>query len=802
MNRALAATVLLGAACALAPSSAWAGDLFSSIDAVAAELRAPDAARRRDAVDKLDAWPGDESHSLLLVALGDADADVRAHAAASIGRHRVMEALPRLIGALGDPDAHLRASAAEALGALLGGGASEPSKDALRAVDTLERALGDGEHEVREAAVVALGRLPPNLGKRTAVALTGRLDDEAAGVRQRAAEVLGRMREARAVVPLLARLGDTTREVRAAALDALAALGDARAVPAIVRMLKDPADDVRASAVAALGRLQAKSAVGPLVEVLQRGPNGGSSDALRARATFALGQIGTTASIEALVTALHRDELQVAAKEALVRVGARAVAPLCAHLGDAQPDLASVYVELLSALGNPEATPALLDELGRGRVPAENVVDALGAMLRAPGGNNDKRLMVTLVSLLSAPSGIVRRHAAEALRGSVDARAISVLAAATSDDERDVRVIAIGELGRLGAREALGELEHALGSPDESTAAAAARALGQLGDRRAVDPLVAALSRTERRVRREAADALARVADGGATPSLLRAVRTAAPDRRATAIVALGGVVRHRPDATARELLFGYVESNDTAAALAALDALGAMGDRAAVPRLQHLVESRFDDDVRGRALAALGDIGGDEAARTLVSMLAGDYGDPRVRAEAAWALGKLKKADGAAINGLTAALHASAPSVRANAAAALYRLGRAPDELLRLVDDRDPAVRGNAALALARSSKARGSLGRLAERDDDRFARAAAKRAVGPNAAPAPSSDWIALDVVDFDGAPLGDTGYRLVLPDGLQRTGVTDERGVIREESVPAGACTLLLDEAAPPR
>src|SRR6185312_8705321 len=217
------------AACALVSSSAWAGDLFSNIDAVASELKAPDASRRRDAVDKLDAWTGDEAKPLLLLALGDADADVRAHAADSLGRHHVLEAVPRLVGALGDPDAHLRASAAEALGVLLGGS-------------------------------------PPTLGKRTAVALTGRLDDEAAGVRQRAAEVLGRMREARAVVPLLSRLADPTREVRAAA-------GDARAVPAIVRMLKDPAEDVRAEAVSALGRLQAKGAVGPLVEVLQRGPS-------------------------------------------------------------------------------------------------------------------------------------------------------------------------------------------------------------------------------------------------------------------------------------------------------------------------------------------------------------------------------------------------------------------------------------------------------------------------------------------------------------------------------------------------
>jgi HEAT repeat protein len=281
----------------------------------------------------------------------------------------------------------------------------------------------------------------------------------------------------------------------------------------------------------------------------------------------------------------------------------------------------------------------------------------------------------------------------------------------------------------------------------------------------------------------------------------MRAVRTAAPDRRASAIVALGGVVRRRPDATARELLLGYAEGKDSAAALAALDALGAMHDAAAVARLTALVDSRFDDDVRRRALAALGDLGGAAAVHTLVTMLAGDNGDPRVRAEAAWALGKSREPGAGALAALTSALGATAPSVRANAAAALYRLGRAPAALVRLLDDGDAAARGNAALALARTPGARAAVQRLADDDGDRYTRAAAKRALTSPAA-APAGDWLALDVVDFDGAPLGDAGYRLVLPDGVQKSGVTDERGVIREESVPSGGCKLVLDEAAAPR
>ena len=507
---------------------------------------------------------------------------------------------------------------------LQGPGASEPTKDAVRAVETLERALGDGEHEVREAAVVALGKLPPRRSASAPrCALTGRLDDEAAGVRQRAAEVLGHMGEARAVVPLLSRLGDPTREVRIAALEALAALrrcargagGGAHAPRSGRRRARGGGGRARALAGAArrwaARRGAAARAAGCVARAggVRAGANAGASS-------------GTTEAIDALIGALDSDELRGGGRRRRWCAWARA---RCRRWwrGSATrgPIARRIYVDLLREIGSPEATPALLDELGRGRLPEEAVVDALGAMLRAPG-DKAQRLMVTLVALLGAPSGSLRRHAAEALRGTVDARAVSALATAASDDERDVRVIAVGELGRLGAREALPELERALGAADEETAAAAARALGQLGDRAARSSRSSARSGAAsgecgaRRPMRSPASA-----DGSATPSLLRAVRTGgARSARRQQSWRSAACVRRGPTATARELLFGYAEGSDAAAALAALDALGAMGDaRRACRAWLRIVESRFDDDVRGRAVAALGDIGGDDAARTLV---------------------------------------------------------------------------------------------------------------------------------------------------------------------------------------
>src|SRR6266508_1542668 len=138
--------LVVGAALLL-PSLVMAADLFSSIDSVAAELKAGDATRRRDAVDKLDAYGADEARPLLLKALGDVDPDVRAHAATAIGRHHLADAVPRLLQGLGDADARQRA--AEVLGRL----------GEARAVVPLLARLGDTTREVRAAALDALAQL-------------------------------------------------------------------------------------------------------------------------------------------------------------------------------------------------------------------------------------------------------------------------------------------------------------------------------------------------------------------------------------------------------------------------------------------------------------------------------------------------------------------------------------------------------------------------------------------------------------------------------------------------------------------
>ncbi len=753
--------------------TAGADDLFDDVERVAALLRSTEVGARRDAVDKLDSFGSDEARPYLYSALNDSDLEVRVRAALAIGRRKLGDAAPRLVTLVGDPEPRLRAAAATALGQVAAG-AEPPWPE--RSAHALERVLGDAEHEVREAAVGAIGALPRLLARSAAVAVTGRLDDDNPGVRQKAAAILARLGETRAVIPLVGRLSDGSREVRVAALEALGELGDARAAPAMIRLIGDSADEVRAQAIQSLGRLKARSAVPPLVELLEHGV-----EPLRGRAAVALGQIASGApvavavessgggdpAIRALLTALGRDDQRLAAREGLRLAGVAVVGPIVARLPSATGDELLIEVELLGELGDARAAPALIGELERGRIGRERVVDALGKVARG-----SSELVMELTALLADKEPAVRRRAAHAIVGIVDTRAASALADAVADSDREVRLCAIGELGRLKAARAAPALAQALGAKDPETAAAAARALGEIADRHSGAALEAALAHPDRRVRRDAADALGRLGDSSLVPSVMRRARLNGAERP-EALAALGGLLRRHPDAVARELLLGDAESNDPNIATEAIAALAALGDPQSAPRLIKPL-ARHDAEVRRQAARALGELAtGDDGESALVTRL-GDDSDASVRAEAAWALGK-GKGGAASLAALEHALASPSAELRVNAAAALARLGRAPELVRRLLHDPDAAVRANAKLAIDRAAK---------------------------HAAPAARSDWICLYLVDFDGAPLAGAHYRLLLPDGLIKAGAADARGVVREESLPHGACQVELADEPPGR
>jgi HEAT repeat protein len=132
------------------------------------------------------------------------------------------------------------------------------------------------------------------------------------GVRQAAAEVLGKIGDPRAVEPLIAALKDAEWRVRAAAAYALGKIKDPRAVEPLIAALKN---ESRAAAAYALGEIKDPRAVEPLIAALK-------DKDVRASAAEALGKIGDPRAVEPLIDALQDKEWFVrrTAAEALISI--------------------------------------------------------------------------------------------------------------------------------------------------------------------------------------------------------------------------------------------------------------------------------------------------------------------------------------------------------------------------------------------------------------------------------------------------------------------------------------------------
>ena len=74
-------------------------------------------------------------------------------------------------------------------------------------------------------------------------------------VRCKTIEVLGRLKDPRAVEPLIQTLKDEEWQVREKAVEILSNLGDTRMVEPLIQLLKDQSKEVRYQAAYALGRI-------------------------------------------------------------------------------------------------------------------------------------------------------------------------------------------------------------------------------------------------------------------------------------------------------------------------------------------------------------------------------------------------------------------------------------------------------------------------------------------------------------------------------------------------------------------
>lgn len=253
-------------------------------------------------------------------------------------------------------------------------------------------------------------------------------------------DVLGNLRDVRAVPCLAGFLHQDHRLLRLVAARSLVKIGEP-AVEALLEIAKNDKYelDARCRAVETLGQIGSPSAVHPLVKLLDddQGP-------IQREVIKALGRIGGTASVEALMRILKgRDALKYGqACKALIKTGQLAVPSLVRLLAEhPSPGARRCIADALGQIGDASAIPGLVGALkDKNSLVRKAAADALGQL-------KDPSAVDSLCQLLEQDNWFVARGAAEALARIGDARAIGPLLRGLKIDRSEIREQIVKSLG-------------------------------------------------------------------------------------------------------------------------------------------------------------------------------------------------------------------------------------------------------------------------------------------------------------------------------------------------------------------
>jgi len=520
------------------------------------------------------------------------------------------------------------------------------------AVPLLFRALGDTDWRVRKTAVEALVHIG---GAAVTAQLIKTLSfHDNAGARNAAIEALVHIGGG-AIDDLLPMLGTDDADVRKFIVDILGDIRDRRAVPGLINALKDRDENIRVASAEALGKIRDPRAVDALLACLQ-GVNQGWLDYAAAEA---LGEIGDVRALGPLMNALGRITLREPVLEALGKIGnEHTLAPLVAGISDPLRIVREVSLAALLAIyrkcdqatrltivrtvreGMSDEAVALAEQMlatttgelqkaclavlgwaGRGQsIPKllallteeeleEPMVQALIAM---PSGTGTQ-----LLAYLSDGNALVRRTVARVLGEFGRPEAEDPLIELLSDENGHVRSMAAEALGRLRSRKAVAPMLDLLTDEYKSVQDSAIQALAAIGDESVLDRLVKEYTLQNVPLRRNIALLLGKFATAGAADALVFALKDEEAEVRKAVVHALGNLPEER---SLRPLKLAVTDDDPEVRMLAA-EALG----RLSAPGVSEALISLLEDQdlwVRAAAARGLGRIGGVQAGQLLASYL------------------------------------------------------------------------------------------------------------------------------------------------------------------------------------
>ena len=406
-------------------------------------------------------------HAALQALTGDSSVAVRAAAIRILARAEPDARLTGLRLAMDDPDPDVRASALDTLGP---GSTAEGGQ-------LLHRALAEPDPRVWQAAVrqvassserdpalawSALRRAGSSqrvellrLLERTAPERLGLLAhaharDADASDRTLAIELAARAGDRHSTALAVESLQDPDPVVRRAAAAALCVLRSPSAIPALARALLDPSTDVRLEAVRALGLVDDDEVPAILIPALTD-----PESRVAELAGEALVRAGSATVARQLTQALSAPDLRRPARRLLERMGARATPFLIEAVVEGDPETRAEAGELLAALRRPADVAPQLAALD----PDERLraVEVLGAM----GGPEAAEAMLPA---LTDPDHRVRVRAIVLLGDAGDERVAEALRRTLrTDPSHEAAAAAAQALRRLGVLPVLDESER----PDE-----------------------------------------------------------------------------------------------------------------------------------------------------------------------------------------------------------------------------------------------------------------------------------------------------------------------------------------------
>lgn len=655
------------------------------------------------------------------------------------------------------------------LGRKLSSGDAEERREAAldlgrlghEAVPLLLKAIADPDWRVRKTAVEAVVALK---GDEVIAGLIGMLSaSDNAGARNSAIEALVHI-GSDAVGQLISRLKTDDVDVRKFIVDILGEIRDPRAVPALIERLSDKDENICVAAAEALGKTRDRRAVGPLLECLSRYDQGWLDYA----AAEALGEIGDESALGPLLKALGRSSLREPVLESLGKIGnADTLSPLISGLEDPLRIVREVSVVALNAIYRKSPREE------RGRVIAavragvsEKAVDFLEEILMTSGGDLQKAAIAVLgwagkersiekllsllreedleepvvqalvhldgkrtallIAALSNESNLVRRVAARVLGEVRAVEAEQALIPLLDDENGHVRGMAAEALGRIKSKKALPKLLSLLEDEYESVQESAVAALAEIADETILDTLLADFSARQPGLRRNIALLLGRFRSERAADALSFALKDEEPDVRKAVVQALGNLSAQK---ALRPLLLAITD-DDAEVRMLAAEALS----RIDLPEAREaLVPLLKDEDIWVRAAAArgIGKTGGREAAELLICHLAGAT-DIFLLALVE-VLGKIRAE--AALEPLLALLEHRDPEVRKTVLSALagYDAASARQAAVQRLSDPHWSVR-KAAIEFLMHRKDPATvplLEKIAEQDPDHIVRLTAREAL-----------------------------------------------------------------------